>query len=142
MTISNFCEDIQRKYAGWEIIIDLVWYEPFITFHIHFKQVRADIHRAKLELRFELQRSPTEKEVVERIGISPERYYDVLKASKPILSLHSRHIVTQEEFINGITDLDGVDGDNRRQLAVLRLALDDVVKIQLLNTLPLMISEI
>jgi len=51
-----------------------------------------------------------------------------LKASKPVLSLHSRHITTQEEFINGVTDLDGVDGDNRRQLAVLRLALDDVVK--------------
>ncbi|XP_047179462.1 RNA polymerase sigma factor sigE, chloroplastic/mitochondrial-like [Vigna umbellata] len=90
-------------------------------------RVRADIHRAKLELTFEHQRSPTEEEVLKRIGISPERYYDVLKASKPILSLHSRHITTQEEFINGITDLDGVDADNRRQVAVLRLALDDVL---------------
>ncbi|XP_027941653.1 RNA polymerase sigma factor sigE, chloroplastic/mitochondrial-like isoform X2 [Vigna unguiculata] len=90
-------------------------------------RVRADIHRAKLELTFEHQRSPTEEEVLKRIGISPERYYDVLRASKPILSLHSRHITTQEEFINGITDLDGVDGDNRRQVAVLRLALDDVL---------------
>ena len=55
-----------------------------------------------------------------------------MKASKPILSLHSRHITTQEEYINGITDVDGVNGDNRRQLAVLRLALDDVVITQLL----------
>lgn len=65
-----------------------------------------------------------------------------MKASKPILSLHSRHITTQEEYINGITDVDGVNGDNRRQLAVLRLALDDVVITQLLDILSLMISEI
>lgn len=58
-----------------------------------------------------------------------------MKASKPILSLHSRHITTQEEYINGITDVDGVNGDNRRQLAVLRLALDDVVITQLLDIL-------
>lgn len=105
-------------------------------------QVRVDIQRTKLKLTFELQRSPTEEELVERIGISPERYYEVMKASKPILSLHSRHITTQEEYINGITDVDGVNGDNRRQLAVLRLALDDVVITQLLDILSLMISEI
>ncbi|XP_022638021.1 RNA polymerase sigma factor sigE, chloroplastic/mitochondrial isoform X2 [Vigna radiata var. radiata] len=99
----------------------------YSLFWIRHSIVRADIHRAKLELTFEHQRSPTEEEVLKRIGISPERYYDVLKASKPILSLHSRHITTQEEFINGITDLDGVDADNRRQVAVLRLALDDVL---------------
>lgn len=93
-----------------------------------FDQVRVDIQRAKLELTFELHRLPTQEEIIERVGISPERYHEVMKASKPILSLHSRHITTQEEFIDGITDFDGdLNGEGRRQPAVLRLALDDVV---------------
>ncbi|KAF9620858.1 hypothetical protein IFM89_015099, partial [Coptis chinensis] len=37
-----------------------------------------------------------------------------------------RHATTQEEFINGITDVGGVCGNRRRQPALLRLALDDV----------------
>ncbi|MED6112905.1 hypothetical protein PIB30_066056 [Stylosanthes scabra] len=91
------------------------------------ESVRSEIQRAKLELTFELQRQPTDEEIMERAQISPERYHDVMKASKSILSLNSRHATTQEEFINGITDDDGVNGDNRRQHALLRLALDDVL---------------
>jgi RNA polymerase sigma factor len=90
-------------------------------------QVRAEIQRAKTELTFKHQRTPTEEEIIERVHISPERYRDVTKASKPILSLHSRHLTTQEELINGVVDDGGVDGNNRRQPALLRLALDDVV---------------
>lgn len=89
-------------------------------------QVRQEIQKAKLELSFELGRQPTEKEIAERVGISLERYNDVVKASKPVFSLNGKHIVTQEEYINGITDLDG-ERDKRRQPALLRLALDDVV---------------
>ncbi|KAK7282617.1 hypothetical protein RIF29_11534 [Crotalaria pallida] len=91
------------------------------------ESVRSEIQKAKLELTCELERPPTEEEIIERVQISPERYHDVLKASKSVLSLNSRHNVTQEEFINGITDDDGVNGDNRRQPALLRLALDDVL---------------
>lgn len=92
-------------------------------------QLRQEIQKAKLELSFELGRSPTEEEIIDRVGISPERYRDALKASKPVFSLHAKHAVTQEEFINAITDVDGVEGDKRRQSALLRLALDDVVNI-------------
>lgn len=74
---------------------------------------------------------PTDEEIVERVGISQERYHEVMRVSKPILSLHARHSVTQEEFINGITDVDGVEGDKRKQPALLRLALDDVVSSSL-----------
>ncbi|THU59517.1 hypothetical protein C4D60_Mb07t02940 [Musa balbisiana] len=90
------------------------------------ESVRQEIKKAKLELSFELGRLPTEEEIVDRVGISLERYHEVMKASKPVLSLNARHVVTQEEFINGITDID-VGGDKRRQPAVLRLALDDVL---------------
>lgn len=74
---------------------------------------------------------PTEEEIVKRVGISPERYHEVMRASKPVVSLNSRHTTTDEEFINGITDVDGVGGDHRRQPALLRLALDDVVRFDL-----------
>lgn len=78
-------------------------------------------------LSFELQRLPTKEEIIDRVGISAERYHEVMRAAKPILSLHAKHAVTQEELINGIKDVDGVEGDQRRQPALLRLALDDVV---------------
>ncbi|XP_022738891.1 RNA polymerase sigma factor sigE, chloroplastic/mitochondrial-like [Durio zibethinus] len=91
------------------------------------ESVRVEIQRAKLELLFELHRKPTEEEIIKKVGISPERYQEVMRASKPVGSLHSRHSVTQEEFINGITDVDGVGGDHRRQPALLRLAIDDVL---------------
>lgn len=91
------------------------------------ESVRVEIQRAKLELLFELHRMPTDDEIIERVGISPERYHEVMRASKPIFSLHARHTTTQEEFINGITDVDGVEGEKRRQPALLRLALDDVL---------------
>ncbi|KAJ0248655.1 RNA polymerase sigma factor sigE [Hirschfeldia incana] len=91
------------------------------------ESVRVEIYKAKMELLFELGRLPTEEEVVKRLKISPERYREVLRAAKPVFSLNSKHAVTQEEFIKGITDVDGVGADNRRQLALLRLALDDVL---------------
>ncbi|KAG6752743.1 hypothetical protein POTOM_042779 [Populus tomentosa] len=88
-------------------------------------QIRSEIQKAKLELWFQLKRQPMEDEIIEKVGISPERYHEVTRASKPVLSLHSRHKTTQEEFIGGIADVDG--GDDRRQSALLRLALDDVL---------------
>ncbi|KAI4330925.1 hypothetical protein MLD38_029162 [Melastoma candidum] len=91
------------------------------------ESVRHEIHRAKLELLYELERMPTEEEIIKKAGISPERYREVMRASRPVYSLNSRHSVTQEEFIDGIADVDGVSGDNRRQPALLRLALDDVL---------------
>ncbi|XP_008810822.1 RNA polymerase sigma factor sigE, chloroplastic/mitochondrial [Phoenix dactylifera] len=91
------------------------------------ESVRQEIQKAKLELQFELGRLPKDEEIIDRVKISPERYHDVMKAAKPIFSLHARHAVTQEEFIDGITDMDGVGGDKHRQRALLRLALDDVL---------------
>ncbi|KAH0454072.1 hypothetical protein IEQ34_018396 [Dendrobium chrysotoxum] len=90
------------------------------------ESVKQEIQKVKLELTFELQRLPTDEEIIERMRISPERYYEVLKTSKSVRSLNGRHTVTQEEFIDGITDIDGVGGDKRRQPA-LRLAIDDVL---------------
>ena len=100
-----------------------------MVFAVLFMQFRAEIQKAKLEMMFSLKRMPTDEEIIEKVGISPERYHEVMRASKPVSSLHSRHATTQEEYINGITDVDGVEGDNRRKPALLRLAIDDVVLI-------------
>ncbi|XP_058096095.1 RNA polymerase sigma factor sigE, chloroplastic/mitochondrial isoform X2 [Magnolia sinica] len=90
-------------------------------------KVRQEIQKAKLELLFDLRRLPTDEEIVAKVGISPERYQDIIRASKQIFSLNARHMTTQEEFIKGIADIDGVGADKRRQPALLRLALDDVL---------------
>ncbi|EOY23460.1 hypothetical protein QUC31_008265 [Theobroma cacao] len=108
-------------------IIRSMTLSSFTRVSFGLESVRVEIQRAKLELLFELHREPTEEEIIKKVGISPERYQEVMRASKPVASLHSRHSVTQEEFINGITDIDGVGGDHRRQPALLRLALDDVL---------------
>ncbi|CAM8924955.1 unnamed protein product [Rhodiola kirilowii] len=89
------------------------------------ESVRMEIQKAKLELSFELKRLPTEDEIIKRTGLSPERYREVIRASKPVLSLNAKHCVTQEELIDGITDFEGAG--KRRQPAILRLALDDVL---------------
>ncbi|CAI9775064.1 unnamed protein product [Fraxinus pennsylvanica] len=108
-------------------IIRSMTLSSFTKVSFGLESVRVEIKRAKLELMFELQRLPTEEEIIERVGISPERYHEVLRASKSVYSLHARHAVTHEEFINGITDIDGAEGDKRTQPALLRLALDDVL---------------
>ena len=108
--------------------VEITWQACLICIcSLVFMQVRVEIQRAKLELLFELHRLPTEEEIVKKVGISPERYHEVMKAGRPVFSLHSRHATTQEEYIKGIADVDGVGADNWRQPALLRIALDDVV---------------
>lgn len=109
------------------VIIRSMTLSSFTRVSFGLESVRADIQRAKLQLLFELHRVPTEEEIIEKVGISAERFHEVMKASKPVFSLHTRHSVTQEEFISGITDVEGAGGDKRRQPALLRLALDDVL---------------
>ncbi|KAM4068816.1 hypothetical protein ACB094_12G041300 [Castanea mollissima] len=108
-------------------IIRSMTLSSFTRVSFGLESVRVEIQRAKLELLFELHRLPTKEEIIKKVGISPERYHEVLRASKPVLSLHSRHAITQEEYINGIPDVDGVGADNWKQPALQRLALDDVL---------------
>ncbi|CAK7324109.1 unnamed protein product [Dovyalis caffra] len=106
-------------------IIRSMTLSSFTRVSFGLESIRSEIQKAKLELWFQLKRKPTEEEIIEKVGISPERYHEVTRASKPVLSLHSRHKTTEEELISGVADVDG--GDDRRQSALLRLALDDVL---------------
>lgn len=71
-------------------------------------QVRVEIQRAKLELSFELHRSPTEEEIAKKVGISLARYNEVMRASKPVSSLHAKNRTTQAELIDELVDYEGV----------------------------------
>ncbi|XP_022945188.1 RNA polymerase sigma factor sigE, chloroplastic/mitochondrial-like [Cucurbita moschata] len=108
-------------------IIRSITLSSFTRVSFGLDSVRVDIQRAKLELSCEHHRLPTEEEIIAKVGISPERYLEVMRAIKPVYSLHSRHSTTSEEFINAITDVESTGGDNQRQPALLRLALDDVL---------------
>nr|AKC88734.1 sigma factor [Erodium texanum] len=102
----------------------------FYDIPFSLESLRLKVMRAKIDLSYELHRSPTDDEIIKKVGISPERYYEVKRVSMPVSSLHARHPVTQEELINLISDEDDDDDDRRdkrRQPALLRLALDDVL---------------
>ncbi|GAB2265109.1 hypothetical protein Dimus_000176 [Dionaea muscipula] len=97
----------------------------FLSVPFGLESVRAQIQRARRELMFELKRSPTEEEISKRVRITPERYRDIMRASRPVFSLNAKDATTQEELINGIIDPNGEE--RMRQPALLRLALDDVL---------------
>ncbi|KAF5771433.1 putative RNA polymerase sigma-70 region 3, RNA polymerase sigma-70 region 2 [Helianthus annuus] len=107
-------------------IIRSMTLSSFFKVPFGLESVRIEIQKAKKKLWFENMRPPTEEEIAKKAGISLERYREVTKASRPILSLNRKNPVTQEEFINTIADNDD-DGNERRQPALLRLALDDVL---------------
>ncbi|WVZ99751.1 hypothetical protein U9M48_045007 [Paspalum notatum var. saurae] len=98
-----------------------------LSFH-SCMQERQEISKAREELAFELGRAPTDEEVIKRVGISQERYRDVLRMTRPTYSLHSRNRVTQEELINEVTDDEaiGVDAAGKNN-TLLRLAIDDLL---------------
>nr|QKY65007.1 plastidic RNA polymerase sigma-subunit 5 [Passiflora tenuiloba] len=97
----------------------------FLRVSFGLESIRAEIQKAKLELSSKLERQPTDDEVIDKLGISPRRYDEVMRASQPVLSLNSRSAITQEELIHGVIDVDG--DSNERQPAIIRLALDDVL---------------
>nr|AKC88739.1 sigma factor [Geranium maderense] len=91
------------------------------------QSLKATVQKAKEDLWFKLHRAPTEEELIEKVGITPQRYRDVLRASVRVYSLHAKNPITQDEYINELIDDDVSDSDNQRRLTLLRLALDDVL---------------
>lgn len=108
-------------------IIRSMTLSSFFKVPFGLESVKIEIQKAKKKLWFDLMRPPSEEEIAKKAGISLERYREVKKASTPVLSLNRKNPVTQEEFINTFADNDGGGDDERRQIALLRLALDDVL---------------
>nr|AKC88735.1 sigma factor [Erodium trifolium] len=84
------------------------------------------VQKAKEDLWFKLHRSPTQEELIEKVGITPQKYREVLRVSMPVYSLHARNPITQEELINELTD-ENDNGDDLKRPTLLRIALDDVL---------------
>ncbi|GJM89885.1 hypothetical protein PR202_ga06110 [Eleusine coracana subsp. coracana] len=100
----------------------------FTRFPFAMESERQEIAKAREDLAFELGRPPTDDEVIGRVGISPARYRDVIRMTRPTYSLHSRNRVTQEELINEVTDEDAIVGaDAGKHNTLLRLAIDDLL---------------
>eukprot|EP01018_Ginkgo_biloba_P004565 Gb_40730 [translate_table: standard] len=95
---------------------------PFI-----FSKIKLDIQRATLDLLLKVGRSPTHEEIRAQVGLEKQRYYDVIRTSKKILSLNKRHRVTEEEFIDSIPDQRKGENKALRPQTLLRLGLDDVL---------------
>lgn len=108
-------------------IIRSMTLSSFFKVPFGLESVKIEIQKAKKKLWFDLMRQPTEEEIAKKAGISLVRYREVTKTSRPILSLNGKNPVTQEEFINTFADNDDGGDDERRQPALLRLALDDVL---------------
>nr|QKY65022.1 plastidic RNA polymerase sigma-subunit 5 [Passiflora auriculata] len=106
-------------------IIRSMTLSSFTSVSFGVESIRAEIQKTKLDLSFKLQRQPTEDEVIDKLGISPRRYREVMTASQSVISLNARSPITQEELVNGVIDVDG--HGNQRQPAIVRLAIDDVL---------------
>lgn len=109
-------------------IVRAMTLSSFTRFPFAMESERQEIGRAREELAFELGRPPTDEEVRARVGLSPQRYRDVLRMARPTYSLHARNRVTQEELIGEVTDAEavGVDAGGKHD-ALLRLAIDDLL---------------
>lgn len=101
----------------------------FTHFPFAMESERREIGKAREELAWELGRAPTDEETMRKAGVSPARYRDVARMSRPAGSLHARNRVTQEELINEVTDAEAVGAadTHRHSNRLLRLAIDDLL---------------
>lgn len=124
----GFCISTYALFWIRHSIVRAMTLSSFTRFPFAMESERQEIGRAREELAFELGRPPTDEEVRARVGLSPQRYRDVLRMARPTYSLHARNRVTQEELIGEVTDAEavGVDAGGKHD-ALLRLAIDDLL---------------
>jgi RNA polymerase sigma factor len=90
-------------------------------------QQKVNIKRAKLDLALDLGRSPTSKEVMQRLGLGVDRYHDILRTTMQTTSLHLRDRITGEEKIDNLADTDDASSMMLGGRNMLRAGVDDVV---------------
>lgn len=89
--------------------------------------LKLDIQRATLDLLFQLGRAPTDEEIRWKLGLKKERYDEVVRASKRVVSLNEYDRTTKEELINTIVDQEKGNYTSISPQTMLRLGLDDVL---------------
>lgn len=89
--------------------------------------LKIDIQRATLDLVFQLGRAPTDEEIRWKLDLKKERYDEVVRASKRVVSLNEYDRTTKEELINTIVDQEKGNYTSISPQTMLRLGLDDVL---------------
>lgn len=90
-------------------------------------QLKLDIQRTTLDLLLQLGRAPTDEEIRSKLGLKKERYNEVVRASKRVMSLNEYDRTTKEELINTIPDQENGNYSSIPPQTMLRLGLDDVL---------------
>ena len=93
-------------------------------------QLKLDIQRETLELLLHLGRALIDEEIRSKLGLKKQRYNEVIRASKRVMSLNEYDRTTKEELINTIPDQENGYYSSIPPQTMLRLGLDDVVSIQ------------
>jgi DNA-directed RNA polymerase specialized sigma subunit len=93
-------------------------------------QLKLDIQRTTLDLLLQLGRAPTNEEIRSKLGLKKERYNEVVRASKRVMSLNEYDRTTKEELINTIPDQENGNYSSIPPQNMLRLGLDDAVSIE------------
>lgn len=89
--------------------------------------LKLDIQRTTLDLLLRLGRAPTDEEIRSKLGLKKERYNEVVRASKRVMSLNEYDRTTKEELINTIPDQENGNYSSIPPQTMLRLGLDDVL---------------
>lgn len=89
--------------------------------------LKLDIQRATLNLLLQLGRAPTDEEIRSKLGLKKERYNEVVRASKRVMSLNEYDRSTKVELINTIPDQENENYSSIPPQTMLRLGLDDVL---------------
>lgn len=98
-------------------------------------QHRVNIKRTAMELRLELDRSPTNNEIMQRLGIPADRFRDIQRTNMRTLSLHEHDRITGRERVENLVDNQDVMSAVANKTSMLRYGMDDVV-----NTLHLFLT--
>lgn len=67
-------------------------------------QHKLNIRKTRLDLLVELERAPTHEEVMERLGLAPERYRHIMGSSVQTRSMNKKSERTGEELVESLAD--------------------------------------
>jgi RNA polymerase sigma factor len=97
-------------------------------------QHRVNIKRTAMELRLELDRPPTNNEIMQRLGIPADRFRDIQRTNMRTLSLHEHDRITGRERVENLVDNEDVMSAVANKTSMLRYGMDDVVNMLYLSS--------
>jgi len=87
----------------------------------------VNIKRAKVDLAAELGRPPTNEEIGKHLGITADRFRDILRTNMRTSSLHEHDRVTGREKVENLVSDEDAMSAYARGTSMVQYGLDDVV---------------